>query len=235
MKAVAMMEEHRDRLVEFLAQDPKGSRIPAYLSQAAREVANDNETLQRELSGLQKSIDHIKEVIAMQQGYARIGGITEELDPRAMVEDAIRLNRDSMERHKIRIVREFQESQMVRTDKHKVLQILVNLIRNAKHACEDSEQEDPWIRFRVGGDGEVVYIEISDNGVGISAENLARIFQHGFTTKKQGHGFGLHSGILAAKELGGKLEARSEGVGRGALFRLELPIQIPSERERRAA
>lgn len=235
MKAVAMMEEQGGRLGEYLASDPKGSRIPQYLVQAAREVAADNDRLGSELGGLQKSIDHIKEVIAMQQGYARVGGISEDLDPRSLVDDAIRLNRDSMERHKIRIVREFAEAPMVRTDKHKVLQILVNLIRNAKHACEDSNEADPCIRFRVGGEGDWVAIEVLDNGVGISAENLARIFQHGFTTKKQGHGFGLHSGILAAKELGGKLVALSEGIGKGARFRLELPITPPLRRVGRSA
>jgi signal transduction histidine kinase len=65
---------------------------------------------------------------------------------------------------------------------------------------------------------------VSDNGVGIASENLTRIFNHGFTTRKDGHGFGLHSGALAAREMGGALWAQSDGPGKGATFTLELPL-----------
>ena len=67
-------------------------------------------------------------------------------------------------------------------------------------------------------------MEVTDNGEGIPKENLTRIFQHGFTTKKTGHGFGLHSGSNAAREMGGSLNVRSDGTGTGATFILELPL-----------
>jgi signal transduction histidine kinase len=70
---------------------------------------------------------------------------------------------------------------------------------------------------------EAVRISVIDNGVGIPAQNMDRLFTHGFTTRQSGHGFGLHSGALAAQELGGTLHAESEGAGRGAAFILELP------------
>jgi signal transduction histidine kinase len=70
---------------------------------------------------------------------------------------------------------------------------------------------------------------VIDNGEGIAAENLTRIFAHGFTTKKDGHGFGLHSCVLAAREMGGSLLAASDGPGRGAAFTLVLPLQASSE------
>jgi signal transduction histidine kinase len=121
-------------------------------------------------------------------------------------------------------VREFADLPPLLTDKHKVLQILVNLIRNANHACNDSGQKDKQITLRLyNGDGRVK-IAIVDNGVGIPAENLTRIFNHGFTTRKDGHGFGLHSGALAAKEMGGDLKVFSEGPGHGSTFILELPV-----------
>jgi C4-dicarboxylate-specific signal transduction histidine kinase len=110
-------------------------------------------------------------------------------------------------------------------EKHKVLQILVNLIRNAKYACDNSGREDKQITLRITHRDNRVNISVADNGIGIAAENMTRIFSLGFTTKKNGHGFGLHSGALAAKELGGKLVAFSEGTDRGATFTLELPIQ----------
>ena len=90
-------------------------------------------------------------------------------------------------------------------EKHKILQILVNLLRNAKYACQDSERADKRLTVRVANGEGRIKISVIDNGVGIPPENLTRIFNHGFTTRKDGHGFGLHSGALAAKEMGGSL------------------------------
>jgi C4-dicarboxylate-specific signal transduction histidine kinase len=141
----------------------------------------------------------------------------------------MRMNNGSISRHKVKVVRDFAEVPPVLTEKHKVLQILVNLIRNAKHACDDSGRDDKQINLRVAnGDGRVK-ISVGDNGIGIPPENLTRIFGHGFTTRKEGHGFGLHSGALAAKDLGGTLVAFSDGPGRGATFTLEIPTKHQRE------
>jgi signal transduction histidine kinase len=110
-------------------------------------------------------------------------------------------------------------------DRHKVLQILVNLIRNAKYALDDRGHQDKRMILRIVPDGSAaVKISVIDNGVGIAPENLTRIFGHGFTTRKGGHGFGLHSGALAAKQLGGSLTCLSDGPGKGATFTLKLPL-----------
>jgi signal transduction histidine kinase len=115
---------------------------------------------------------------------------------------------------------------MVTLEKHHVLQILVNLIRNAKYACDESGRDDKRLKVQVSQTGDRVRIAVVDNGVGISAENRSRIFNHGFTTRKGGHGFGLHSGALAAKEMGGSLTVHSDGIGQGATFTLELPRNL---------
>jgi len=119
---------------------------------------------------------------------------------------------------------------LVRVDKHKVLQVLVNLFRNAKYAMDASGRNDKRLTIAVNmnGSGRVKVI-VRDNGIGIAPENLTRIFGHGFTTKKDGHGFGLHSGANAAKEMGGLLYAESDGVGQGAAFILELPIAVENK------
>jgi len=105
-----------------------------------------------------------------------------------------------------------------------VLQILVNLLRNAKYACDEASTPEKLVTVRATAHGQRARIAVSDTGVGIPRENMPRLFSHGFTTRKDGHGFGLHSAALAARELGGTLTAHSEGLGHGATFVLELPL-----------
>jgi signal transduction histidine kinase len=224
-KVVALLREHETDLGHFITTDPKGRQLPGYLAQLAGHLAGEQTDALDKLARLQKNIEHIKDIVAMQQNYAKTSGVLESLPMVELVEDAVRMNVGSMERHNVKILREYSETPLVLTDKHKVLQILVNVINNAKHACNDSGKPDKQIILRVVNENERVKISVIDNGVGIPAENMTLIFNYGFTTRKDGHGFGLHNGALAAKEMGGNLAAFSEGPGRGATFTLELPVQ----------
>ena len=159
----------------------------------------------------------------MQQDYARVSGVIEMLRIEDLVEDALRLNSGALDRHAIKLVREYSAMQPVLVDKHKVLQILVNLIRNAKHSFDSTGIMEKQFTLRIAHANQHVEISVIDNGLGIPAKHLIRIFNHGFTTKKDGHGFGLHSGALTAKEIGGTLTVSSEGTGKGSKFTLELP------------
>ncbi len=229
-KVVALLRENETELGAFLTNDPKGKKIPGYLAQLAVHLAGEQAAALRELAELQKNIEHIKDIVAMQQSFAKVSGVTETLNVADLVEDALRINASSLIRHDIQIVREFLAASSLTIEKHKVLQILVNLIRNAKHACDESGRPDKQLTVRITNGDDRVRIAVIDNGAGIAPVNLTRIFSHGFTTKKDGHGFGLHSGALAAKEMGGALRVQSDGVGCGATFTLELPLGSP-ERE----
>ncbi|MBI3418232.1 MAG: PAS domain S-box protein [Verrucomicrobia bacterium] len=224
-RVVTMLREHETDLGAFITTDPKGKQVPAFLATLAEYLGNEQTTLLKELANLQKYIEHIKDVVDMQQSYATVSGVTETVNIAELLEDTLRMNASSLMRHDIQVVREFAEVPPLTVDKHKVLQILVNLVRNAKQACDESGREEKILTLRVAGTGEHVRISVSDNGVGIPPENLTRVFNHGFTTKKDGHGFGLHSGANAAKEMGGSLSVVSEGSGRGATFTVELPLQ----------
>ena len=224
-KVAELIRSHSADLAGFFTSDTRGKQLPGYLSGLAANLAQEQEDILHEVGSLVNNIVHIKEIVAMQQSYAKAFGVQESIQVAELVEDAARMNSGAMARHNVKIVREFKDVAPILTEKHKVLQILVNLIRNAKYACDDSGREDKQITLRVAnGDGRIK-ISVIDNGVGIPPENLTRIFNHGFTTKKDGHGFGLHSGALAAKELGGALTAFSRGVGLGAAFTLELPVK----------
>jgi signal transduction histidine kinase len=145
-----------------------------------------------------------------------------------------------LSRHEIEIERQFEDVPPVTADKHKILQILLNLVRNAQQAIKEIPEAPRVIQVRIRRherDGERVRIEVQDFGVGLPRENLTRIFAHGFTTRRDGHGFGLHSGALDARQMGGALWAESEGPGKGATFVLELPLhdEATRTRERSAA
>jgi PAS domain S-box-containing protein len=226
-KAVALLNEHTADLALFLAHDPKGRQLPGYLTRVSEELNKEQERTITELESLRQNIEHIKEIVAMQQNYANVSGVVETVKVTELVEDALRMNAGALARHEIALVRDFSEAPVITVDKHKVLQVLVNVIRNAKYACDESGRKDKQIRLKVSRRDQWVCIAVTDNGVGIAPENKTLIFNHGFTTRKDGHGFGLHSGALAASELGGTLTAHSDGVGRGATFTLELPLESP--------
>jgi signal transduction histidine kinase len=227
-KVAAMLREHEHDLGTFITGDAKGRQLPVYLGQLSEQLLADQEAAVRELDLLVKNIEHIKDVVSMQQSYARVSGVKEIINVRDLVEDSLRMNAGALARHNVEVVREFEDVPPITVEKHKVLQILVNLIRNAKHACQDTNCVDSRLTVRVANGEGRIKISVSDNGIGIPPENMTRIFSHGFTTRKDGHGFGLHSGALAAKEMGGSLAVRSDGLGKGATFTLELPQVEPT-------
>ena len=239
-KLAAIMREHQADLGDYLTHDPKGRRMPELLASLARHAIEERTSLLQEITSLQKNIDHIKEIVSMQQTYATMVGVVEPLDPVMMMEDSLRMNAGSLLRHDVRIVREFQFVPAVLGEKAKVLQILVNLIRNAKLACDESGQASKVVTLGIepaprsdsatqeDAAPERVRLIVRDNGVGIPAENLTRIFGHGFTTRRDGHGFGLHSAANAAREMKGSLTVHSAGPGQGSAFTLELPAAPPA-------
>jgi ligand-binding sensor domain-containing protein/signal transduction histidine kinase len=224
----ALVSEQRDHLAAFFTADPRGRQLPDYLAKLAEHLAAEQADLAAEIELTRKNVEHIKDIVTMQQNYAKVSGVVEKVKVTDLVEDALRMNVSALARHDVHVVRDYPaEAIVINVERQKVLQILVNLIRNAKYACGDSGRPDKLLMLRVRAAEGHVQIVVLDNGVGIPAENLTRIFNHGFTTRENGHGFGLHSGALTAKELGGALTAHSDGPGAGARFVLELPLQPP--------
>jgi signal transduction histidine kinase len=226
-KVVALLQEHEADLGAFVSADERGKHLPFYLSQLSEHLLLDQNIAVQELDSLRKNIDHIKEIVSMQQSYSKLVGVPERLAVSSLVDDALRMNVGAFNRHGVSVKCDFEDVPEIVVEKHKVLQILVNLLRNAKYACEAAEHKDKYVDVRIAKHPDGVQISVTDNGVGILPEHMTRIFSHGFTTKKDGHGFGLHSGALTAKEMGGALRVMSAGPGSGATFTLELPLKSP--------
>jgi signal transduction histidine kinase len=220
-----MLELHADGLPEFLTGDPKGQRVLPYLAKLAGHLQAERDGILAELESLASHVGHIKQIVATQQSHAKVSGLVEEVSLPETVEDALRMLEPGMVRHGIQVERDFAPLPPLLADKHLILQILLNLLRNAKQARKPGEGGHT-IRVSLRRLGENrVSLAVQDTGVGLPPENLTRIFGHGFTTKAQGHGFGLHSCALAAGRMGGSLRAESQGLGHGATFTLELPLQ----------
>jgi signal transduction histidine kinase len=205
------------------AQD-RARRLPAYVEELGAVLEKERDEMLRELTRLAASIEHIKNVVATQQAYAGYLRVIENARAAQMVEDALFLKRDALAALGIRVQRHFDDTPAVPLDKARVMQVLVNLIDNALDAMR-SRTGGRTLRVSVRGDPQGVRIEVSDNGCGIAKADLPSIFSHGFTTKAGGHGFGLHSCAMAAREMGGSLTVHSDGPGAGATFTLWLPAQ----------
>lgn len=223
-KIAALLAEHEGELPRFLSEDSRGLHIPAYLTSLGSALEEEHQIMSREAQSLNERMEHIKEIVNMQQGYGRVLGIRETVAPEQLMEDALTVNSGVLSRHNVTVRREYEAVPQLTIEKHKVLPILVNLINNATYACDVNGKGERIITLGIFLSGpDRLSMEVTDNGMGIAPENLTRIFQHGFTTRKDGHGFGLHSGALAAKDLGGSLTVHSDGLGLGASFTLELP------------
>jgi len=224
-KAAALLTSRNGDLADYLTHDEIGQKLPGYLAKLGEFLMSENADLLNEIDQLGRNIEHIKEVVAMQQSYAKVSGVFENLHAHQLVEDAIAMNIGAFERHGVDVERRFSTVPLIRVDRHKVLQILINLIRNAKYALDEVHRTDKRITISIAAaDERTVRIVVADNGIGITPENLTCIFAHGFTTREDGHGFGLHSGAIAARSMGGSLNVDSAGTGHGAAFTLELPV-----------
>ncbi len=233
VKAAQLLRDNASAVGTFLASDPQGRKLPGYLVAVAESLVEEREVMSQEVLALSESVDHIKSIITMQQKYARTVGAREELQVSQLIDEALRLDSASLGSLGITVVREYATVPPLLADRHKLLQILVNLLSNARQALVESQQQDKRMVIRVqpSAGGQHLLIEVADNGMGIAPEHMTRIFTQGFTTKKTGHGFGLHISALAAAELKGRLTCASPGPGQGATFTLELPLageEVPS-------
>lgn len=223
-RLVELLQKHEHRLAEFLREDPAGKQVPIFLRELRDSLEDERRNVLLELQNLSRCTEHIREIVSLQQQHAKGITIQESLSLEELLEDAIKMESDSWSRHSVKLVRFYEPTPKVVVQRHKLLQILVNLLHNAKQSVKEQSESNRYVTLRLLNAGENIELRVEDNGVGIPPENLTRIFTYGFTTKKDGHGFGLHSCAIAASEMGGSLTAHSDGPGLGARFTLTLPL-----------
>ena len=225
---VADLINRHGKEADFFEAGQRGSHIPDYLCKLANSLAKDRDKLKKELNDTRRHLDHISNIVAQQQRHATSSKVIEYVDLSVLISDAVKMSSGSLKNHSIEVIRDFEEGLIAQTDKHQVLQIVVNLIRNAKHACLDSNNHPHQIAISVRAlkEKNTFSISVTDNGIGILEEDFAKLFTFGFTTREQGKGFGLHGSANTARELGGSLDVYSDGPGKGATFTLTLPGKL---------
>jgi signal transduction histidine kinase len=233
-RACDLLDQNAARLGEYLRADPAGRKIPDYLRKLGTALTEEKQGILVKIDQLSDHLEHMKKIIAAQQSYAKVNGITEVCTLEEIAETALSISEEVLRNSNIEIVRDYEKLPAVLLDRHQIMQILVNLISNAKHALEEQSGNRWELKVAIAKVDGGVRIEVRDNGVGISRENLVKIFNHGFTTKKKGHGFGLHNCANAAQQMGGSLTAYSDGLGKGASFVLRIPVEYADEVPQRA-
>ena len=225
-RALAILDEHQNDLESFIAKDPKGKHLAPYLIAAGHELKNEQTELVELSKSLAENISHIKSIVAMQQSYTQVSGLNETVSLPELIEDIIEMHASSLQKYGIRLIRRYDDVQEITVDKHRLAQILINLLKNAKESLIERNSSDAALTIQLKKKGpDRVIIIVKDNGIGIRRENLNKIFTYGFTTKEAGHGYGLHSCANLAGEMGGSMSRYSEGENKGAIFTVELPIK----------
>ncbi|CAM2066395.1 Response regulator [Sulfidibacter corallicola] len=211
---------------DFFVNHPKGKQIPDYLTGLKGKLTEEHEKISEEIDGILKRLLLVREIIETQQSHGKVREASEPLNLLEMVEDAIKVRRATLVRNRIQIAVDVSDALVVSAPKIKLTHILINLLKNAIDAICETDQEVRQVRVAAqlleNGD---VQLLIADTGIGISDAVRERLFQHGFTTKKNGHGYGLHYCANIMKELGGRVEVESDGLGTGATVNLFFPSE----------
>lgn len=231
LKIIELLKENKTQLNDYLTQDEKGKLIPDYLIALGEILQKEYQKNQEELDNLDDDVQHIKDIVSMQQTFSGVSSIAEKIYLPDLIETALQMSSNPLKDKLIDIHKDYLESAFIFADKSKLLQILINLIQNAKDAVlKNNIDKRKRIDFIVKLKNGKVKIMTVDNGIGILPENIQRVFSFGFTTKPSGHGFGLHSCALSAQDMGGSLKAESKGIGLGSTFTLTLPIKGNEEK-----
>lgn len=227
MKIAEILEQNSNNILEFLSCDPKGQLMPKYLLTLTRTILKESEGNAIEINNIFNDLQNIREIVSLQSTVGGLSSMKEKVYIPDLIDSALNITLSSLKNAGLEIEKSYDQSPIILVDKSKLLQILVNVIKNAgESTLENAEKKSKKITISMNQyKHDFIKIVVEDNGIGIAQENISRIFSFGFTTKENGHGFGLHSSGLSAQEMGGSLIADSKGLGQGAQFILTLPIK----------
>ena len=222
-KIAGLFEKNKENFGDFISKDATGKKIPIVIRQFSGYLQSIKDNSLKDIKNIKRDITHIQNVIDNQQTYAKNILVMELYSPAEIMNEAIRMNKNILGKHNVSIELKYSDVSVIKTDKHKILQVLLNLFSNSKFAFENTPRDNRNIICFVRKENNFLEYEIKDNGIGIEGKNLKKIFNYGFTTRENGHGFGLHNSANTIKQLKGELVATSDGIGKGASFIVKIP------------
>lgn len=235
-KTVALLPTSAAELGQFFATDAKGSRIRDYLGLLSETLECERVEMIAEMKTVDHQLEHVKSIVARQQAFAHSSGAVEIVQVEQLIADALQMSSVSLQRHAIEVVTEVAALPPLQLDRHKLIEILNNFITNSRQALDATTSDRKRIVVRaLRNDHGRLQIDVVDNGVGMAPDHLHRLFSYGFTTKHDGHGFGLAGSLLAARSIGGVARGHSDGPGTGATFTVEIPFQPAMTTQEHAA
>jgi PAS domain S-box-containing protein len=223
IKANDLLQSNRSNIVDFILNNPKGQALLDYYIKIGEELIAEKNRIENELSQQLNKINIIKEILDIQQSFTKSPSFFENLSVSGVINDSLLILQRAVLKNQITLVNNSAQDLTVFTNKARLTHVIINIVKNAIEAMEGSARFNRVITIESKKDITSTYIIFSDKGEGIAKENLALIFNHGFTTKKEGRGFGLHACANSMTELKGKIFASSEGVGKGSVFTLVFP------------
>ncbi|MET0405817.1 MAG: ATP-binding sensor histidine kinase [Cystobacter sp.] len=223
-QAMTLLEDNREQLPEFFTPDALGPQLVDYLIQLSGELEQEQFFFSSRLEAMDTSVSRVRAIVEGQRAHATSTLMLEECNLGEVLDEALRVEQGALRQAGITLCREVQELPPVKTDKHKVLTILLNLLSNARQALGALPQASPRLTVRMAREDGWVRMQVVDTGVGIDPSIRPRLFTQGFTTRPHGHGIGLHSSSLTVRLMGGQLSLDSEGPGRGATATLLIPF-----------
>ncbi|MCB1044485.1 MAG: hypothetical protein KDC35_16200 [Acidobacteria bacterium] len=226
-KLVALLNENENHLADFFKSE-KGQKILTSLTAYSKALNRTKRSLTGELLELRQRVDHVNDIIHAQQATATGGRLYERVSVSELITQAVKILEANLIDEDVNIIRTEADAPLVQLEKGKFLQVLVNVIKNACESYQRSGALNPRIHISLGTasrnrETQLVVITIRDYGPGIDTQALEQIFAHGFTTKPEGYGFGLHFCANAMADLKGDISVFSAGPHKGAEFTLILP------------
>ncbi|CAM2011144.1 sensor histidine kinase [Acanthopleuribacter pedis] len=224
-RVVALFEANQEQLAVFLQEDPQGRKLIPYLKKSVAVLICRRDKLEREVDDLVDKTRAMNKIIFAQQALTENRDQLEDVGIHEMVEQVLILQEDSLRENHIHLVTDFEDRSTVRVHKTKFLRALGNLIKNAWESTIMRNAAEKEVRIHTfQTDPAWVRLEISDNGTGIPPEDITRVFHQGYSTKPHGHGFSLHYCGNVISEMKGRITVQSRGEGKGATFRVDLPV-----------
>ncbi len=196
------------------------------------ELGDDGERVKEEIDAILQQIDRIRNITRSLLQYSRQGGVQDEITwqhANPIVEESITLVKTGTKKRDVDFVVDLKAKASVEVNRHQLLQILVNLQMNAIHAMNGKGRltisSEDWVN-----DGKIAgaVIHVQDEGCGIKPENLKRVFDPFYTTRRDGTGLGLSVSQSLLSQTGGEIQVQSE-VGKGSIFSIYLPTKAETD------